>query len=63
MTIVCIILVLMFFTGKKLNKNFFFFKMDGKNPFKKEEPSIKNKKSDYVDAEYTSVDEGNKKKK
>ena len=57
MSIVCTILLLMYFTGKKLNRNMFFFNM-WKNPFTKNTQTnkSKSKNTEYYDAEYISID-------
>ena len=58
MSIVCTVLLLMYFTGKKLNRNMFSFNI-GKKPFaghKQTNRKKKQKKSEYYDAEYISVD-------
>jgi hypothetical protein len=57
MSIVCVVLMLMFFTGKRLNHNTFSFKFN-KNPFNtsKRGSTEQQEHTEYYDAEYISLD-------
>lgn len=56
-SIVCVVLLLMYFTGRKLNRNASFFNIGG-NPFSKRKTKAgeKSKDTEYYDAEYISID-------
>jgi hypothetical protein len=57
-SIAFIILILMYFTGRRFNRNLFFFKANSRHFAKKEQSGReKQKNSEYYDAEYTSIDD------
>ena len=61
--IACVLFIIMYFAGKKFNRNAFFFKIN-KNPFDKNKQtnSKKPEDSEYYDAEYISIDDKDEKK-
>ena len=60
--IACVLFIIMYFAGKKFNRNAFFFKV-GKSPFDKKDQTgdKKQENSEYYDADYISIDEKDKK--
>ena len=57
MSIACVVFIVMYFTGKKFNRNMFFFRI--KNPKFGNNRQANNKKKEsnkYYDAEYISID-------
>ncbi len=60
MSIACILFIVMYITGRKFNRNIFFFKT-GKHPFyNTDKKSAPQQNNDYYDAEYISIDNKDK---